>query len=181
VAHAPAADLAALRALAEALLAVAPAVEVVSPDALLLDASAAHLLRGGEPGSRTAVCFQCHAKEQWAGRNPHQEAAQKKTGCTLCHVKQPVWGQDRAGTVSFIADINIICLACHDRGDHPGGVRHTVTLTAAMPAVPELLPLGTGRRITCATCHNPHIDLRGGHELRGIKEPTAFCLRCHKL
>jgi protein ImuB len=48
VAHAPAADLAALQALAEALLAVAPAVEVVSPDALLLDASAAHLLRGGE-------------------------------------------------------------------------------------------------------------------------------------
>ncbi len=48
VAHAPAADLAALRALAEALLAVAPAVEVVGPDALLLDASAAHLLRGGE-------------------------------------------------------------------------------------------------------------------------------------
>jgi protein ImuB len=49
VAHAPAADLAALRALAEALLAVAPAVEVVGPDALLLDASAAHLLRGAEP------------------------------------------------------------------------------------------------------------------------------------
>ncbi len=49
VAHAPAADLAALRALAEALLAVAPAVEVVVPDALLLDASAAHLLRGAEP------------------------------------------------------------------------------------------------------------------------------------
>ncbi len=50
VKHAPAADLAALRALAEALLAVAPAVEVVGPDALLLDASAAHLLCGREPG-----------------------------------------------------------------------------------------------------------------------------------
>jgi protein ImuB len=49
VPHAPAADLAALKALAEALLAVAPAVEVVAPDALLLDASAAHLLGGGEP------------------------------------------------------------------------------------------------------------------------------------
>lgn len=46
--HAPAADLAALRALAEALLAVAPAVEVAAPDALLLDASAAHLLHGAE-------------------------------------------------------------------------------------------------------------------------------------
>ncbi|HET8541350.1 MAG TPA: DNA polymerase Y family protein [Anaeromyxobacter sp.] len=39
-----AADLAALRALAEALLALAPAVEVSAPDALLLDAAAAHLL-----------------------------------------------------------------------------------------------------------------------------------------
>ena len=51
VPHAPAADLAALRALAEALLAVAPSVEVASPDALLLDASAAHLLGGGRSRS----------------------------------------------------------------------------------------------------------------------------------
>jgi len=49
VPHAPAADLAALRALAEALLAVAPAVEVAGPDALLLDASGASLLGGAEP------------------------------------------------------------------------------------------------------------------------------------
>jgi len=47
VPHAPAADLAALRGLAEALLAIAPSVEVSAPDALLLDASAAHLLGGG--------------------------------------------------------------------------------------------------------------------------------------
>ena len=39
VPHAPAADRAALRALAEALLAIAPAVEVSAPDALLLDAA----------------------------------------------------------------------------------------------------------------------------------------------
>ena len=56
VAHAPAANLAALRGLAEALLALGPAVEVVAPDALLLDASAAHLVggavarAGAEPG-----------------------------------------------------------------------------------------------------------------------------------
>ena len=45
----PAADRAALRALAEALLALAPAVEIALPDALLLDASAAHLARGADP------------------------------------------------------------------------------------------------------------------------------------
>jgi protein ImuB len=39
-------DRAALRALAEALLALAPAVEVSPPDALLLDASAAHVVSG---------------------------------------------------------------------------------------------------------------------------------------
>jgi protein ImuB len=42
-----AADAAALRALAEALLGLAPAVELAGPDVLLLDASAAHLLRAG--------------------------------------------------------------------------------------------------------------------------------------
>jgi protein ImuB len=48
----PAADAAALRALAEALLGLAPAVELAAPDALLLDASAAHLLAPhGSPGA----------------------------------------------------------------------------------------------------------------------------------
>jgi protein ImuB len=42
----PAADRAALRALAEAVLGLAPAVEVDAPDTLLLDASAAHLAPG---------------------------------------------------------------------------------------------------------------------------------------
>jgi protein ImuB len=51
VPHAPSADLAALRALAEAMLALVPAVEPVGPDALLLDAGAAHLAAGGRGGS----------------------------------------------------------------------------------------------------------------------------------
>lgn len=143
-------------------------------------AATLHLLRGGEAGRRNAICFKCHAKDQWDGRNPHREAALNKTGCTQCHARQPVWGQDRADTVSFVASINIVCLACHDDSEHPGNVRHTVTLTDAMLVVPELLPLGTGRTITCATCHNPHIDPPVGHRLRGTREPSAFCVRCHK-
>ncbi len=43
----PAADRSALRALAEALLGLAPAVELAGPDVLLLDASAGHLLAPG--------------------------------------------------------------------------------------------------------------------------------------
>lgn len=51
----PAADRAALRAVADALLSLAPAVELAPPDALLLDASAAHLLvRGAARGAAEA-------------------------------------------------------------------------------------------------------------------------------
>jgi len=144
-------------------------------------AAAPHLLRGAVAGDRTAVCFRCHARNQWEGLNPHEGAGKKQSGCAMCHLQQPVWGRDRANTMSYVADINILCLACHDRSDHPGGISHTVTLTAAMPAVPELLPLGTGRRITCVTCHDPHTDPQTDHRLRQIKESAAFCLLCHKL
>jgi predicted CXXCH cytochrome family protein len=140
-----------------------------------------HLLRGGAPGSRNAVCFLCHDKNQWSGRNPHQEAANTEKGCTLCHLTQPVPGKDRAEAVNFVADVNIICLACHDSLDHPGGTQHTVTLTPEMPKVPPTMPLGKGRRITCVTCHTPHVDPATGHYLRATEEPTAFCLSCHKL
>jgi hypothetical protein len=143
--------------------------------------AAVNLLRGAVAGDRNAVCFRCHDPKRWEGRNPHRDAAEKKTGCNQCHAKEPVWGTDRADTVTFVADINVLCLACHDATDHPGGFRHTLTLAPGMPEPPELLPLGTGRRITCATCHNPHINPDGGHRLRGIKEPVAFCSRCHKL
>ena len=50
VPHDPAADRAALRALAEVLLGLAPAIEVSPPDALLVDASAAHLVAGHASG-----------------------------------------------------------------------------------------------------------------------------------
>ncbi len=152
----------------------APGVAAGLPDE---PAGALHLLRGAVAGERTAVCFRCHQKSRWEGHNPHQEAARKKTGCTRCHAADPEDGD----TDSFVAGINIVCLACHDTGDHPGGINHTVTLTAGKPAVPGSMPLGTGRQITCATCHDPHLDSPAGHRLRMSKDPSAFCVICHKL
>jgi protein ImuB len=56
VAHDAAADRAALEALAEAFLGLAPTVELAPPDALLLDASAAHLVAGeGDAEARLAA------------------------------------------------------------------------------------------------------------------------------
>jgi predicted CXXCH cytochrome family protein len=138
-------------------------------------AGALHLLRGAVPGERNAICFKCHAKSQWADRSPHQDVARKQKGCTLCHAVDPEEGD----TDTFVADITIVCLACHGNPDHPAGVRHTVTLTAKVPEVRGPLPLGPGRRITCATCHDPHLDTPTGHRLRGGGTENAFCSRCH--
>jgi protein ImuB len=55
VAFDEAADRAALEGIAEALLALAPAVEVAPPDVLLLDASGAHLLGEGAAGERALL------------------------------------------------------------------------------------------------------------------------------
>ncbi|ACL65675.1 conserved hypothetical protein [Anaeromyxobacter dehalogenans 2CP-1] len=62
-----AADLAALRALAEVLLGIAPAVEVAAPDALLLDAGAARLLAAG-PGTGAASAAFGPGEERLARR-----------------------------------------------------------------------------------------------------------------
>ncbi len=154
----------------------APGAVIGRPDEPV---KAPFMLRGGVADKPTAVCFRCHAKDQWAGRNPHQAAA-NKTGCTVCHPKEPVWGQDHADTVSFVAGINIICLACHDEVDHPGNSHHTVTVPPTMPEVSAFMPLGAGRRITCATCHDSHTD-PVGFRFGETKGTSAFCLRCHKL
>ncbi|MHB8836243.1 MAG: cytochrome c3 family protein [Candidatus Methylomirabilia bacterium] len=135
-----------------------------------------YLLRATAGGPRTAVCLRCHTESEWAGRNPHKEIAQKKTGCSLCHAADPEDGD----TESFIAGVNILCLRCHDDSDHPVGIRHTVTLKAGMD-VPGSMPLGTGRRITCATCHDPHLESAAGHLLRGAKERPVFCQSCHMI
>jgi predicted CXXCH cytochrome family protein len=137
-----------------------------------------HLLRAGPTAMRNEICLLCHAKNQWAGRTPHQDAARgDKKACGLCHAVDPEEGDAEV----FVADINILCLRCHDTPDHPGGARHTVPLRERVSEVRGPLPLGTGRRITCATCHDPHLDTQTGSRLRGDGAEGAFCVRCHSL
>ncbi|HWR98350.1 MAG TPA: cytochrome c3 family protein [Candidatus Methanoperedens sp.] len=128
-----------------------------------------------------AVCFACHPRGQWEGIDPHREAAQENTGCARCHAARPVWGTDTAETVTFVADVQVLCLACHDVAPHPGGAVHTVKLSdLSRKNVPDALPLGSGNRLTCATCHNPHVDRPPGQpRLRLASEGVAFCSRCH--
>ena len=75
----PSAERAALRALAEVMLALAPAVEIAPPDVLLLDASAAHLLAPRRPslpgGSTGALAGGALAGEEELARRALRAAA----------------------------------------------------------------------------------------------------------
>jgi protein ImuB len=111
----PAADLAALRALAESALSLAPAVEVAAPDVLLLDASAAHLLAGpGAPpehGERrlaervgavaAEMGYAVHAAVA-TGRGPARALA--------CHARAPVVWVPPGGTTAALGELPVSAL-----------------------------------------------------------------------
>jgi len=90
--------------------------------------------------------------------NPHA-FFNKTENCTCCHDSQV------KGTVidhhAFSVDIIENCMSCHTSEmlgpqSHPVGV----TSAARFPdmEISESLPLDADDRITCGTCHNPHLD-----------------------
>jgi hypothetical protein len=163
------------------------------------------LLRGGPYADRRAICFICHRPEQYAEINPHlmRDAAGKiavvngKPVCQICHTNVPAPLKDREATVTFVADIGFLCWRCHP--PMPGSFlqKHFLkSLTYEMlhytkrPDVQEkfILPLGSGGRITCSTCHNPHQKGVIAYEpaAAGADSPNKIrnanlCEACHKM
>jgi predicted CXXCH cytochrome family protein len=132
----------------------------------------------GEPVN--AICFRCHDKADLSSRNPHQTMANRET-CRFCHDTMTDPTNEEAGRVSFISNTRLICLRCHAQESHPMGVNHMVSPKWEMPE--QFKPDGRGR-ITCTTCHNPHIESRE-EKSRNRRfviegEGTAICSRCHR-
>ncbi len=137
------------------------------------------LLRGGPYGGLNEFCGPCHRPGEAGEENPHELVRQLK-GCTTCHDTLPVFGRDTAQTVSFVASINLLCLRCHEVQPHPGGTTHIQRLSGKrIESIPYYLPLDRYQRITCATCHNPHLDSSQGLKLRESIEGMSICGSCH--
>jgi predicted CXXCH cytochrome family protein len=137
-------------------------------------------LRGGPYTDRNDVCFSCHDKADFKGRNPHQDINQLK-GCEFCHAVKPVPGKDTARTVKFLAAIPVLCLRCHEENPHPSGVEHTVLPSPEKAKlIPAEYPLDNEGKLTCATCHNPHILEVENDKLRGGEGGMEICGKCHK-
>lgn len=132
----------------------------------------------GEPWN--ALCFRCHDKADLSSRNPHATMSDRDT-CRFCHDTMTDPTNEEAGRVSFISNTRLICLRCHAQENHPMGANHMVSPKGE---VPEPFKLDGWGRITCTTCHNPHIDVKGsdGRNRRFVVagEGSSICIRCHR-
>ena len=159
-------------------------------------------LRTGE------FCFNCHVVDDYKKLNPHTgvSGSSQSPTCLLCHATMPHAGDKGELVVNFNmqADLNTICVGCHDVRPHPSGMTfsraeqetwvHLVVppddirenMSESRAALGVELPLSpvTGE-IFCATCHNPHEFKVGGEH--GSQEPAMkhrlrirdICQACH--
>ncbi|HEY5996071.1 MAG TPA: cytochrome c3 family protein, partial [Candidatus Deferrimicrobiaceae bacterium] len=130
-----------------------------------------------------AICFRCHDKSDLTGRSPHRSMSDK-TSCKFCHDTMTDPSNEEASRVSFISNTRLICLRCHPQTNHPAGADHMV---APRMTIPELFKLDDKGKLTCTSCHNPHIDVAekdssGGrkHRYAVNDDGRAFCARCHR-
>ncbi len=137
--------------------------------------------KGGEAGND--LCFQCHDKAELGSRNPHTSMSDRNA-CKFCHDTMSDPKNDEAARVSFISNTRLICLRCHPQDKHPTNANHMVVPRMKIP--PEF-KLDAKGKLTCTTCHNPHIDTRGlpGEEKKGHRyvidiSASDLCRLCHK-
>lgn len=121
---------------------------------------------------RSELCWACHERVEFARNDPHVDAP---TGCRWCHSASPVTGGN--GKRALLTDATLVCLLCHEVSAHPANANHlTVPSEKLKPA--ERLPLGSRGEITCATCHEPHLQqVPLPRRLRAQQQ--ALCGLCH--
>jgi hypothetical protein len=137
--------------------------------------------RGSEAGN--SICFQCHDKADLSERNPHTSMSDRNS-CKFCHDTMTDPKNEEAARVSFISNTRLICLRCHPQDKHPTNANHMVEPRHKLPAAFKLDAKG---KITCTTCHNPHIDVLGkgtggkqGHRYVVDLDGPDLCRSCHK-
>lgn len=135
---------------------------------------------------RLELCYTCHKEEADVRKGPHgkvDERRWKKGDCAACHsvhnAKDGYLSRVVYGEISPMEPpVDGFCLACHDPegmaehkvkqsvfNEHPVGVRN--------PS--EELP---GKKISCATCHDPHTHKEELLRLP-VKGDSKLCMTCH--
>jgi|GEM_PF-1145182 len=128
------------------------------------------------------LCFKCHPEEQFLGFSPHMGIDYRKMDvidskyCRYCHDIDPSRGAGTLEQVAFISNPRMICIRCHPVRPHPAGREHMVEPQNVR--VPQELPLDMDGKISCSTCHDPHVSTLG--TLKSRAEGQALCVQCHR-
>ncbi len=139
-------------------------------------------MRGRESGEPVnTICFRCHDKADLFSRNPHAKMSDRGT-CKFCHDTMTDPTNEEAARVSFISNTRLICLRCHAQSGHPAGVDHMV---APKSILPDAFKLDGKGKMTCTTCHNPHLEALGEPGARRHRyvveaEGMSLCSICHR-
>ncbi|BCB96000.1 hypothetical protein JZK55_09220 [Dissulfurispira thermophila] len=122
------------------------------------------------------LCFVCHKekKEEWMSKKYwHGPTATGK--CSICHnphatdniswLKKPSWD---------------LCVTCHE--DRASG-RHVIAgfvFGSSHPTKGRPDPLRPGKKLSCASCHNPHAANSRALFANDTISPGSLCQMCHK-
>jgi predicted CXXCH cytochrome family protein len=151
-------------------------------DAVALDPANPSFVRGGPYENRNDVCWKCHLRDEFSALNPHLDIQQGE-GCEFCHSTKPDLKKSiDVEKMKMKSDIVLLCIRCHDVYEHPANAKHVGELDRELMAkasieVPKEFPLDARGRMTCATCHNPHVS---GGGTRGMVVGMEICGNCHK-
>ncbi len=126
-----------------------------------------NLLINDEPD----LCLNCHSDVKSAmekeGASVHD--AIEGEGCMVCHGAH-------SGKYEFLLSkpVNDLCFDCHDSSIYVN-LRHPVNKHPVQDVEDTLRP---GKKLTCASCHNPHAGI--GKKLMKAPGYMQLCQLCHK-
>ncbi|MBE9536804.1 MAG: cytochrome c3 family protein [Proteobacteria bacterium] len=169
-----------------------------------------NFLVGGPYLKKRDVCVQCHKNKDHANLNPHVAISasgdvHQRYKCLVCHIKVPEEQSHSRENLSLRASGAFLCLKCHPPMQGEFMSQHFLnsvydwedsdSIDMVYLAIDEIDAAGFGMnddsvlhldpfgRITCFTCHNPHLP-QFGHlktSSSGLEKIGTgnICVVCH--
>jgi predicted CXXCH cytochrome family protein len=122
------------------------------------------------------LCGECHA-EQVAGfkKRKFQHGPVEAGLCEICHDPH-----GSANPSQLRMPINALCLSCHENVGKTNHVLHTTESKGhPLSGVPDPSRPGSGRMLSCTSCHNPHAADVRYYFPNNIETSMDICTLCH--
>lgn len=121
------------------------------------------------------LCGECHTdKIDGFRKNPFVHGPVATGNCTVCHDPHA-----SAQPAQLVAPTNKLCVGCHDQVmGQPHVTRGVSGNRHPLDNVGD--PLNPGRKMSCASCHNPHGGKSPAFFPQGTTSTIVLCQLCHK-